>query len=422
MLICPKCGTFTAASLKRCLRDQKDQCQFESLSRQRKSHPVFGFVCLSFGILAALGISTVLFVNPGREEGFMAIVQALVLIGVYTFVYTIAGVFFVVGLLLLFYRQQDLRDKSGNRFVQIASLLGKTLSFQVVDFEPPAVVTRYPTPPTIPASVAALHHVISEARLHTSSGSIVERLTHLNDVSDRLTQECLKSTMVSLMVRGAIKVRPAHASVVWPFLSKSAAFTTHTYLLEAVPEQTASGALESLLWERTRDWLKREQGDYPLATVRELVKTFEDSDGDFSSYQILRAVEEEAVKNSWFNRRPRFSFKRSLPEPNVQEGATIQEAVDAWMRILEAFRHHDPSLLRHIEGGDCDRCQAKQRRWERSRDRAKALAQDHASEIDRFCRIHGHRRLLVFENRPSGLVSGARVRRVAAELRRRAMS
>jgi hypothetical protein len=348
MCVCHKCGTLAAADLERCLRDQKQQCQFERLSTQRESHPVVGFVCLFLSITTALGCSTVLFVTPGGEGGLMPILQALLLIAIYTFVYSIAGIFFVVGLLFLFYRQQDLRDKGGSRFVQIATLLRRTLSFQVVDVEAPAAFAGYPLPPAIPASVAALHQVVTAVQSHTP-GSIVERLKHLNDVSDGLTQKCLISAMVNLMVRGAIRIRPAHGKVVWPCMSESPTFTINTHLLEVVPEQPPSGALESLLAERIRDWPTGQQGDYPLATMAELVDTFKDCDGDFSQHQILKVVEEEAVINNWFNRRPQFSFKKVLPEPNPAAAASIQRAVDTWMWILDAFRRRHPDLLFHME-------------------------------------------------------------------------
>lgn len=349
MLVCSTCGAATAGDLQSCLRDRPTQCRFEPLPLRRAAQPLFGLACAFVGVAAAAAITAVLFVAPAQTAGLEAVLQTVALIGIYTFVYGIAGAFVGFGALLGLYRQVELRERDGGRFLQVASLLGRTLSLRVSDVDAPVSLPELTATSSVPASVAALYDVVSEAPRERPSDSLAERVGRLSKSSDRMVEECVEAALLSLVTQGAVRIRPARVRISSRWLPSRATPETAVYLLEPGPNQAVSGALESLLLERIRAWPTQHQGDGPFATAAELVRSFEDSEGDFSAWQILRPVEEEAVEQGWFQPRPLLSTKRLLPEPSPAGGATVADAARGWTRVRHEVRDREPRVLDEIE-------------------------------------------------------------------------
>ena len=348
MFICPKCGASTAGELERCVTSRRADCPFELSPGQEESHLLFGTATLFLGLVTSVGISAVLFVSPSRAEGIEAVVQALALICIYTFVYSISGIFMALGLFALLHRRLDLREVEGGRVAQVVSLLGRTLSFQVVDVEEPLTTVEPASSQPVPASVLALRDVVEGADQAGRTSSFAQRMERVGKTADRIAEECLEVALVSLVAHGAVRVRPARVRVVWPFLSRSPVADMRIHLFEAGPEPAPDGALETLLLEQIRAWPESEQADYPFATTRELVETFKDSEGDFSAHRIVRAVEDDGVARGWFDRRPRLSVKRLLPEPSRSGSAHGPELARDWRWILEELRGREPAVLRDV--------------------------------------------------------------------------
>jgi hypothetical protein len=349
MLVCSTCGAATAGDLQSCMRDRPAQCRFEPLPLQRAAQPLFGLACAFVGVAVAAAITAVLFVSPAQAAGFEAALQAVALIGIYTFVYSIASIFIGLGALLGLYRQMELRERDGGRFLQVASLLGRTLSVRVSDVDAPVSLPELTAASSVPASVAALYDVVSDAPRERPSDSLAERVERLSRSSDRMVEECFEAALLSLVAQGAVRIRPARVRISSPWLPSRATPETAVHLLEPGTNPAVSGALESLVLERIRAWPTQQQGDGPFATAAELVRSFKDSEGDFSARQILRPVEEEAVEQGWFQPRPRLSTKRLLPEPSPAGGATVADASQDWMRVRQEVRDREPRVLDEIE-------------------------------------------------------------------------
>mgnify|MGYP007059394232 FL=1 len=345
MLLCSTCGATTAEELDRCRRDARSDCPFERLPGRARSSVLFGTAVTLVGVAVASAISAVLFVNPPVGTGVAAVVQALLLIGVYTFVYTIAGVFVGIGMLAALSRRVGLADRAGGRFVEAWTLLGRTLSLQVTELDETVTVPQVETGRLPSASVAALRRVAAESGSTGARASMVERVRHGGETSRRMVRACLGDALTSLVAGDAVRLRPARVRVVWPFLTRQPTLESDVVLLETRSGSGVRGALEATLLERIREWPEKSSADYPLATVRELVRTFGDGDGDFSAQRVLRLVEEEGVSEGWLERRPRLTTTRLLPEPGRALDASASEALTVWSDALDTVRDAEPRLF-----------------------------------------------------------------------------
>ena len=174
---------------------------------------------------------------------------------------------------------------------------------------------------------------------------MLERMKQVSGVSDELVRESLEYALLGLAAQDALHFRPARVRVSWPFLSSTPVCDKEVDLLEPGPTEAVPGALETRLLEEVHEWPQRDGGDYPLASARELVRTFADSDGDFSGRDVLRTVEEDGIALGLFERRPRLSTQRLLPETTSGGGASVADSTSRWMELHGEVRDRERGLL-----------------------------------------------------------------------------
>jgi hypothetical protein len=304
-------------------------------------------IAMGLAFLFGFGVMPFAIYPKGAADAYGLVVGTLVL----TFAFTIANIFILFGLAFAGLRKSLFYNKAQLRYVETWTILGLPLAHRLVTLGE-TIAVQVGCPP-LPLSLAGFlmersRSVLPRSDVESPPETPSTTLTKLNEINTQLDHSlahALFGAITHLVARSCVVFRHARQEVCSRWHTTPAA---DTYYIQAAGGRSDDlGLLEADLLNKITTWRSREWKveDTIAPTFTELIKTFQDNDGDFSAYQIRKMLLADGASRKVFINTSEGLLGRFLPkiEPSPEAADKVREAqrvIDhAARQFLDAHRN-----------------------------------------------------------------------------------
>lgn len=251
-----------------------------------------------------------------------------------TFAFTIANMFILAGAAFAGLRKSLFYNKAQSRYVETYTVFGLPLAHRLVTLGD--VISVQAATPPLPMSLAGFlmerpPAVILETDPEPPPEIESKTLNKLKSINAQLDQgiaHALVGAVVHLVAGSCAVFRSARQEI---FSRWYAIPAVETYYIQTADGHTEDlGLLEADLLDKILNWRSQEWKveDTIAPTFPDLIKTFQDSDGDFSAYQIRKLLLKDGESRRLFNKRSEGLLGKLMPkiEPAAEAEGIIREA------------------------------------------------------------------------------------------------
>ncbi len=351
---CENCGSVTPGALQSCSHRSRGECPYALEQRSTPPARLPGIPLAAMGILFLAGIGALPFlIRSGKPPGVYELLVNFVML---TFGLTVSNVFLVFGLVMAALRRSLFHNHGRERYIEVFSLFGLKLACRVIDLGKPVLIQVRVAP--LPLSLAgflmrsplpAFMEPPSFKLPPGKSSEALARLIETNAQLDRGVVYAMLGAIADLLAHSCIVIRSARQETFPRWLASPS--TNTFYLCVGSGQSSDLGLLEADLLEKIRNWGRQQwkAADMIAPTFADLVMTYQDSDGDFSAYQIRKLLLRDGESRNVLKTTGQGFLGRLLPkiEPSADAAGKIG---DAQKIIEEAVRlfHEQGGLEDHI--------------------------------------------------------------------------
>ena len=329
---CERCGLVSPGEFRSCEHRARGACPYVLQEGTPCPGRLPGFLAMAMGflLLFAFGAMPFLLYAQEREDAHGLIIGTLVL----TFAFTIANIFILVGAAFAGLRKSLFYNKAQSRYVETFSIFGLPLAHRLVTLG--EVVPLQVGSPPLPLSLAGFlmercRSIVPPANLEPPpemQSSTLSKLNEINVQLDHSIAHALLGAIAHLIARSCVVFRSARQEMFSRWYTTAAVDTYYIHPGEGRSDDL--GLLEADLLNRILNWRSQQWKveDTAAPTFADLIKTFQDSDGDFSAYQIRKLLLTDGASRNVFKATREGLLGRLLPkiEPNAEAAGRIEEA------------------------------------------------------------------------------------------------
>ncbi len=336
---CERCGVVSPPKFQSCPHRSKGACPF--VLKERTSHPAKlpGFLMTGIGLVFMFGSCLMPFTmySKGVTGVYSLIVGTLVL----TFAFSVSSIFVLFGLASAGLRKSLFYDRAQLRYVETWNILGLPLAYRLVQLG--EIIPLQVTCPPLPLSLAGFlmessQSVFPPLDFETPpeiQSSASARFAEINTQLDQSIAHALLGAIANLIAHSCIVFRRARQETLSRWYAIADA---DTYYIQAADGRSDDlGLLETELLHRIVTWCSQawKVDDIIAPTFADLIKTFQDSDGDFSAYQVRKLLLIDGESRKLFAITREGLLGRLLPkiEPTPEAAGRIREAQE----LIEDF-------------------------------------------------------------------------------------
>ena len=325
---CERCGLVSLSKFQSCEHRPGGACPYVLRERALRPASLPGILMIVMGALFLLAFGSMPFLLYPKEDADLGSLIAGIL--VLTFAFTIANIFVLVGAAFAGLRKSLFHNKAQSRYVETYTIFGLPLAHRLITLGE-AVPLEVRVPP-LPLSLAGFLMdrplpVIPSTDLEAPPLEIeskaLNRLKSINAQLDQGIANALVGAVVHLVARSCVVFRSASHGIF------SRWYTTPSldiYYIEAGEGRSDDlGLLEADLLNKVLNWRSQEWKveDTVAPTFPDLIKTFQDSDGDFSAYQIRKLLLTDGEPRRVFSKRSEGLLGKLMPkiEPTAEAEA-----------------------------------------------------------------------------------------------------
>lgn len=352
---CERCGFVSLKEFQSCPQRETNSCPYILQGQPSFVGCGVGIICFSMGIIFIFGMGILPF-SMYRESPVTAfgLITGVLLL---TFAFSIANFFVAFGLGCMGIRRWLFCKKDGSSYVELFNIFGFPLAYRLIKLKE-TVVYSMDLPP-LPFSLAGFLKEENiwqqETQKMDNSLSLSPKLHRFQEMNRRLDSSIANALL------GAILTLTAHSCIVIRKVIEEHFSSWYTapippretyYLFPGEGDASGLGMLEEDMMKKIHNWHTR-QGkvqDMVAPTVEDWIKTFEDSDGDFSSFQIRKLLIAEGEARQVINKKAEGLLGKLCPTIEIKEEAkeSISEVQSILRDSIQRITTEYPSLASHL--------------------------------------------------------------------------
>jgi hypothetical protein len=347
---CERCGLVSLSKFQSCEHRPGGACPYVLREMALRPASLPGILMIVMGVLFLLAFGSMPFLLYPKEDADLGSLIAGIL--VLTFAFTIANIFVLVGAAFAGLRKSLFHNKAQSRYVETYTIFGLPLAHRLITLGD-AVPLEVRAPP-LPLSLAGFLMdrplpVIPSTDLAPPLEIESKALNKLKSINAQLDQgiaNALVGAVVHLVARSCVVFRSASHGIFSKWYTTP---SLDTYYIEAGEGRSDDlGLLEADLLNKVLNWRSQEWKveDTVAPTFPDLIKTFQDSDGDFSAYQIRKLLLTDGESRRVFNKRSEGLLGKLMPkiEPTAEAGGKIREAQEVLEDAARRLSREQPGL------------------------------------------------------------------------------
>ncbi|NUM36743.1 MAG: hypothetical protein HUU50_19545 [Candidatus Brocadiae bacterium] len=349
---CEQCGLVSLKEFQSCTKRETNACPYVL-----KGQPSFvgcgvGIIsfCMGSIFILAMGILPFNTYKAGTVSAFSLITGILIL----TFAFSIANFFVALGLGCMGIRRWLFSKQDGSGYVEIFNIFGSPLAYRRITLE-----ETIEMPADLPPLPLSLVGFLKEENVYLqkmqslanspSPSPMANRIQTMNQNLNLTISNALLGAVVNLIAHSCIVVRKAKEENISSWYTVSIPPREIYYLLPGKADAAGLGLLEEEIMKKIHSW-DTKQGkvqDMIAPTWEDLIKSFEDSDGDFSSYQVRKLVVADGEARQIINKKSQGLLGKLFPtiEPTPEATKPISEVQTILKEFIQKMAAEYPVLV-----------------------------------------------------------------------------